>query len=78
MPDRNFEILQLWWADRHIERAEQLIEDQQFELRKLRLKGHDTNLLEHTLQVFEDSLRTMYQHRKIIVSIIQQIDRGLV
>ena len=78
MPDRNFEIQLLWLADRHIDRAEQIIADQELELGRLRLKGHDTELAARTLEAFKDSLKTMYQHRNLIVMIIEQIDQGLV
>jgi hypothetical protein len=78
MPDRAFEIEQLWRSERHIDRAQQIIADQQLELGRLRSKGYDTELAERTLEVLEDGLRTMYQHRNIIVMVIQQIDRGLV
>jgi hypothetical protein len=77
MPDRDFEVRQLWLADRHIDRAEQIIADQELELERLRLKGYDTPLLERTLEVLKDSLRTMYEHRNIIIRTIQDIDRGL-
>lgn len=76
MPDRDFEMQQLRLADHHIERAKQIILDQELELRRLRLKGYDTELTEKTLEVFEDSLRAMYQHRDLIIRIIDQIDRG--
>ncbi len=76
--DRDFEVHQLWLADRHIDRAEQIIADQELELGRLRLKGYDTELAERTLEVFEDNLRTMYEHRDLIVRIIQQIDRNLI
>jgi hypothetical protein len=78
MPDRDFEVSQLWLADRHINRAEQIIADHELELERLQLKGYDTALLERTLEVLKDSLQTMYQHRNIIIRIIQQIDGGLV
>ena len=41
---------------------------------KVRLKGYDTELTEKTLEVFEDRLRAMYQHRDLIIRIIDQID----
>lgn len=78
MPDRDFEVRQLCLADRHIDRAEQIIAEQGLELERLRLKGYDTKLLERTLEVLEDSLRTMYEHRNIIVMTIRQIDQGSV
>jgi len=75
--DRDFELQLLWLADRHIDRAEQIVADQELELGRLRLKGYDTGLAERTLEVFRDNLRTMCEHRDLIVRIIQQIDRGL-
>lgn len=77
MPDRDFEVRQLWLADRHIDRAEQIIADQQLEIGRLRLKGYDSDLAERTLRVFEDSLQAMHQHRNSIVSAIKQIDQEL-
>jgi hypothetical protein len=71
MPARDF-------VDRHIARAEQIIEDQQLELWKPRLKGHDTKLLERTIEVFQDNLQAMYEHRSIIATTNQQIDQGLI
>ncbi len=55
-----------------------MIADHQLELNKLQLKGCDTELLQRTMEVFEDSLRTMCQHRDIIAKTIQLIDRGLI
>ena len=72
------DLQQLWLADRHIDRAEQIIADQQLELHRLRLKGYETALAERTLKAFEDSLLTMWEHRRIIRLVIDQIDRGLV
>jgi uncharacterized protein with PIN domain len=77
MLDRDFEMEELRRADRHIDRAEQIIVDQQLELRRLRIKGYDTKLAERTLEIFEDSLRIMQQHRNIILNVIRQIDQGL-
>ncbi len=57
---------------------EEMIADHQLELNKLQLKGCDTELLQRTMEVFEDSLRTMCQHRDIIAKTIQLIDRGLI
>jgi hypothetical protein len=78
MPDRAFEVRQLAMADRHIERAEQIIADQELDLDRLRLKGYDVELLERTLEVHKDSLRTMYEHRVIIMGVIEDIDLGRV
>ena len=78
MPDPNFELQQLAMADRHIERGEKIVADQELELMHLRLKDYDIELAERTLAVLEDSLQTMYRHRNMIVRTIQQIDRGLI
>jgi hypothetical protein len=77
MPDRDFEVRQLRLADRHIDRAVQIIADQQLEVGRLRLKGHDSELAERTLKAFEDSLQIMYEHRNSIIRVIEQIDRRL-
>lgn len=77
MPDRDFEVRQLWLADRHIERGEQILADQRLEVARLRLKGYDSDLAERTLETFEDSLQIMYEHRNSIIRVIEQIDREL-
>jgi hypothetical protein len=77
MLDREFEMEELRRADRHIDRAQQIIAEQQLELGRLRLKGYNTKLAEQTLEVFEEGLRTMDLHRDLIFRVIQQIDRGV-
>jgi hypothetical protein len=53
-----------------------LLRTRELDLDKLRLKGHDVQLFERTLEVLKDGLRTMYEHRDIIIGIIRDIDIG--
>jgi hypothetical protein len=73
-----FELEELWRANRHIAKAEEAILDQELELGRLRCKGYDTQLAEQTLKAFQSGLQTMLVHRKLILTTIEQVDRGLI
>jgi hypothetical protein len=76
--DRNYELEELWRADRHIAKAEEAILNQEQELGMLRCTGYDTKLAERTQEVSQSGLQTMLVHRKLILTIIDQIDQGLI
>jgi len=78
MVDRNFELEELWHANRRIAKAEAAIVDQELELGRLRCKGYDTKLAEQTLKAFQNGLQTLLVHRKLIHMTIEQIDQGLI
>jgi hypothetical protein len=46
-------------------------------IEKLRRDGHDIRIAEETLKRFEASLHTLREHRHLIVTTIEQIDKGL-
>jgi hypothetical protein len=57
MVDRNFELEELWHADRHIAKAEAAIVDQELELGRLRCKGYDARPAEQTLKAFQNGFQ---------------------
>jgi hypothetical protein len=75
--DRNAELNRLAQADRHIADAEPNVSDQLLLIEKLRRDGHDIRIAEETLKRFEASLHTLREHRHLIVTTIEQIDKGL-
>jgi hypothetical protein len=70
--DRNAELNRLAQADRHIADAEPNVSDQLLLIEKLRRDGHDIRI-----KRFEASLHTLREHRHLIVTTIEQIDKGL-
>jgi hypothetical protein len=46
-------------------------------IEKLRRDGHDIRIAEETLKRFEANLHTLREHRHLIVTTIEQIDKGL-
>ncbi|KRQ12198.1 MULTISPECIES: hypothetical protein [Bradyrhizobium] len=75
--DRQAEVEHLAQSDRHIATAEQHITKQRLLLDNLRAEGHDTKVAEEMLTGFEHNLKTLREHRAIIVKTIEQIDEGL-
>jgi hypothetical protein len=75
--DRQTEELRLARADRHITVAERHITEQRLRVDRLRADGHDTRTAEEMLREFEANLKTLREHRQIIVRTIEQIDNGL-
>ena len=75
--DHNAELNRLAQADRHIADAERNVSDQLLLIEKLRRDGHDIRIAEETLKRFEASLHTLREHRHLIVTTIEQIDKGL-
>jgi hypothetical protein len=75
--DREVELARLAEADRHIVNAERNVSEQSLLVEKLRRDGRDAKLAEETLRNFETALGTLRQHRDLIISTIEQIDRGL-
>jgi hypothetical protein len=75
--DREAEVQRLSEADQHIANAERAISEQVVQLESLRRDGHDMALAERTLRAFEDTLQTLREHRELIISTIEQIDKGL-
>ena len=75
--DRQAEELRLAQADGHIALAEQHVTKQQLLLNQLRADGHDTKTAQEMLKGFENNLKTLHEHRRIILKTIEQIDNGL-
>jgi len=57
--------------------AERYVSDQLLLIEKLRRDGHDTRIAEEALKRFEASLHMLREHRHLIVTTIEQIDKGL-
>jgi hypothetical protein len=70
--DRNAELNRLVQADRHIADAERNVSDQLLLIEKLRRDGHDIRIAEET-----PSLHSLREHRHLIATTIEQIDKGL-
>lgn len=75
--NRQAEVERLAQSDRHIADAERNITKQQLLLNELPEDGHDTKTAEQMLRGFEDNLKTLHEHREIIVKTIAQMDAGL-
>ena len=59
-------------ADQHLAKAERVIRAQVAIIRSLRDDGHDTELAENTMRVFEANLRVMREHRELIIKAIEE------
>jgi hypothetical protein len=75
--DREAEVQRLNEADRHIAKAERQITEQRILVERLRTGGHDTHEAERLLKAMEETLAAEYEHRKLTVEMIDQIDAGL-
>jgi len=75
--DREAEVERLGQSDRHIATAEQHITKQRLLLDNLRADGHDTKVAEEMLTGFEHNLKTLLEHRELILKTIEQIDNRL-
>jgi hypothetical protein len=74
--DRRAEELRLGQAEGRIVLAERHIANQQLLIDRLRAKGQDTETAEEMLRGFEHNLKTLHEHRQVIVKTIEQIDNG--
>ncbi|MBP0112943.1 MULTISPECIES: hypothetical protein [Bradyrhizobium] len=59
---QSFERQQLSIANKHVAKAERVIEEQVALTENLRRDGQDTKLAEETLRVFEANLQVMREH----------------
>ena len=74
--NRSDKLWQLRQVNRRIAGAEMAVMQQIACFDKLCADGHDTTLAERGLRAFAASLEALRGHRQLIVSTIQQIDRG--
>lgn len=75
--DRNAELSHLSEADTHIADGERRVAKQEAILEKLRQDGHDTTEGCQLLQMLNETLEAMRQHRVEIVNTLARIDSGL-
>ena len=60
----------------HVAEGERRITQQMLLVEELRRDGHDTREAEGMLATFEQTLRSIHEHRAIIISTIRGIDEG--
>jgi len=75
---QSFERQQLSIANKHVAKAERVIEEQVALTENLRRDGQDTKLAEETLRVFEANLQVMREHRELIVRAIEGLQGNLI
>jgi hypothetical protein len=75
--DREAEVQRLNEADGHIAKTERHITAQRALVERLRAGGHDTHEAERLLKTMEETLAAEYDHRKLTLEMIDQIDAGL-
>ena len=75
--DRETEVRHLAQADIHVADAERQVTTQMLVVEKLRAGGRDMVEAERLLASLQDILKTMGEHRTLILNTIRQIDDGL-
>ena len=73
---REDEVRHLNQADTHVADSERRITQQMLRVEELRRDGHDTREAERMLATLEQTLRSIHEHRAIIISTIRGIDEG--